>query len=245
MSSDKSLYIPGIIIIPIVILLLSAPLYSQIGFVVNSTADLPDNNINDGLCLDSLGNCTLRAAIQQANANVGKDTVKFNIPGLGPHTIQPNQLQSITENLVIDGYSQPGASPNTNPSSLGTNAVLMIELDGSNASCCGGAGALNFPGNSLVRGLVINRFPGHGVSGNADVEGNFIGTDVTGTLVMGNGNSGVNLGTGGNKVGGTSSASRNLISGNIGSGVELFGSGNTIQGNLIGTDANRYGKVKQ
>jgi len=41
--------------------------------------------------------------------------------------------QAITDLVIIDGYTQPGASPNTNGSGLGLNTVLKIELDGSNA----------------------------------------------------------------------------------------------------------------
>jgi hypothetical protein len=54
--------------------------------------------------------------------------------------------------VIIDGYSQPGASENT--LAAGTNAVLKIELNGEGRP---------FPGlwfltsNSVVRGLVINR----------------------------------------------------------------------------------------
>ena len=36
---------------------------------VNSLADTPDALLNDGLCADANGACTLRAAIQQANAD--------------------------------------------------------------------------------------------------------------------------------------------------------------------------------
>ncbi len=44
-------------------------------YVVNSTADLPDADQGDGLCLASNGQCTLRAAIMQANFFTGPDTI--------------------------------------------------------------------------------------------------------------------------------------------------------------------------
>jgi CSLREA domain-containing protein len=47
-------------------------------FVVNSTADLPDSDVGDGVCHASNGLCTLRAAIQQANFSTGADTI--NLP---------------------------------------------------------------------------------------------------------------------------------------------------------------------
>lgn len=128
---------------------------------------------------------SLRDAILDANASPGLDTIAFNITGGGPHTIQPaSALPTITDPVTIDGYTQLGATPNTNPITTGSNAVLKIELDGSNA---GGLvhGLRVTGGNSIVRGLVINRFSGHGISvitnGGNVIEGNFIGTDVTGT----------------------------------------------------------------
>ena len=46
-------------------------------FTVNSSADTPDANPSDNLCLDASGNCTLRAAIEQANAAAGNDEINF------------------------------------------------------------------------------------------------------------------------------------------------------------------------
>src|SRR5688572_13580573 len=42
---------------------------------VNSTADQSDANPGDGLCATGAGVCTLRAAIQEANALPGADTI--------------------------------------------------------------------------------------------------------------------------------------------------------------------------
>ena len=95
----------------------------------------------------------------------------------------------------------------------------------------------------MIKGLVINRF-GEGISidgatvGNR-VEGNFIGTDPTGTLDRGNTDDGVNVfdGASENVVGGTTPAARNLISGNGCNAVFVKGANNNrIQGNYIGTD---------
>lgn len=46
-------------------------------FAVTSTADVPDVNPGDGVCETAAGNhvCTLRAAIQEANAHAGVDTI--------------------------------------------------------------------------------------------------------------------------------------------------------------------------
>src|SRR5262245_48088374 len=59
-------------------------------FTVNVTGNGADANPGDGICETSVaGNCSLRAAIQEANANNGKDTINFNIPGSGVQTISP------------------------------------------------------------------------------------------------------------------------------------------------------------
>jgi hypothetical protein len=97
-----------------------------------------------------------------------------------------------------------------------------------------------------------NANEGNLISGNGDagiyllngganrIQGNRIGTSVTGANQLGNANSGVIIyNSAGNIVGGDSAGSRNLISGNRGSGVYLFGNGskgNYIQGNIIGAD---------
>src|SRR5438128_1404125 len=81
------------------------------------------DNTNDS------GAGSLRQAILDANASPGPDTIDFNIPGAGPHEISPTSaLPTITEAVYIEGFSQPGASPNTNPIELGSNAVIKIVI---------------------------------------------------------------------------------------------------------------------
>jgi len=214
----------------------------------------------DTIAVDGL--VTLREAICAVNTNAvcgdapagspGFDIINFNIPGPGVHTITPlSSLPAFLEPVKIDGYSQPGSSENTLAN--GDNAVLLIELNGSNV-LNNGALAIFAPAyGSTIRGLVINRFsegivmPG-GTSANV-VEGCFIGTDPTGMIARGNINSGIYINqSDSNRIGGTTPAQRNLISGNgkcvngtcTGSGVAIFGfnspMNNLVQGNLIGTD---------
>jgi hypothetical protein len=183
---------------------------------------------------------TLRQAILDANSNPGADTIQFNIPGAGPHTIQPlSALPTVTSAVVIDGWSQGG---------VGYTGPPLIELDGSSAGS--GVHGLNISASSAVtvRGLVINRFGGSGIyisrySGHA-VYGCYLGTDVGGTAALGNGGDGIFLyNSTSNTVGGTTASARNVISGNLRNGIQidgyLFGAtGNLIQGNYIGTDVN-------
>jgi len=199
---------------------------------VNST-----NDVDDGTC--NATHCSLREAINIANASAGvPDTITFNITGAGPHIITPATLPEITDTVTIDGYTQPGSSPNT--LAAGNDAVLMIELNG---ALSGGDG-LKFLGanNCVVRGLVINRWA-RGIrledGGGHTVQGNLIGTNPGGTIDLGNTFAGVDIvNSSNNLVGGTTPAARNLISGN-GAGVEvtnLLSSANAIRGNYIGTD---------
>ncbi len=195
---------------------------------------------------------SLRQVILDANANAGADTITFTITGSGVHTITPlTALPTITEAVTIDGYTQAGASANTNPPDQGTNAVLRIELDGTNT---GGNGVFKMQGasNVTIRGFAINRAPGSaiiifGPASNFVIEGNFIGTDPNGltSIDRDNGN-GVLIDVGAPtnvRIGGTTPAARNVVSGNSNAQIEFGcdynsgGSGHLIQGNLIGPDA--------
>src|SRR5262245_61774720 len=135
------------------------------------------------------GTGSLRQAITDANG-MGGGTINFNIPGGGVHTISPlTVLPTVTQTVTIDGYSQPGSSPNSNPPTMGINAVLLIELNGQFSGSNFGGLTINAP-TCIVRGLVINRFVGDGIrvctDGNV-FEGNFIGTNPAGTAAFGNG----------------------------------------------------------
>jgi hypothetical protein len=193
---------------------------------------------------DDVGTGSLRQAILSANARVGRDSIKFNIPGTGPHTIRPSSpLPVITDTLVIDGYSQPGSTVNIHAISGGTNAVLKIELDGS-AAGTDAVGLVCASPWCVVRGLVVNRFTNAGIALIGDynsVLGCFLGTDVSGRTRMGNG-SGVTVSgpTVRSFVGGAGLREyRNLISGNATAGVIVnCGNGHVyVAGNLIGSDA--------
>jgi hypothetical protein len=64
------------------------------------------------------------------------DTIAFNISGPGPHFLQvpANGFPLIYQKhrITIDGYTQPGASANSNPITAVNNANIKIVIDGRN-----------------------------------------------------------------------------------------------------------------
>jgi hypothetical protein len=156
-----------------------------------------------------------------------------------------------TDAMIIDGYTQPGAMTNTNSveSRLGLNTIPRIEIDG---SALGEVFGFRFlPRGHVIRGLVINGFGYAGISvlfsfgpPQAAIEGNFIGTDISGTQARPNGRSpasgmpGIITGIEADNItiGGTTPEARNLISGNAWGGIAIDSANNRIQGNLIGSD---------
>ncbi len=183
---------------------------------------------------------SFRQALLDANAAPGLDTIAFNIPGAGVHTITAaTVLPDITDPVLIDGYTQPGSAPNTNALNAGINAVLQIELaitSGGDLHIAAGADG------TTIRGLVINnQFDEISVvANNVTIAGNFIGTDASGTVGKRGTIGIVAQSTASNlTVGGPAAADRNLISGHVFYGVQLQApstTGHLIQGNYIGTD---------
>jgi hypothetical protein len=227
----------------------SGPADAAATFTVNRTGDAPDRRISDAVCdisRDRGEQCTLRAAIEESNDTPGADTIKFDIGGTtSVKTISPNSpLPVITDTVTINGYSQPGASTNTR--ATGNNAVLKIQLNGTNAGTGPNANGLVIQADdSTIRGLVINRFDSRGIvvdgfntTGNS-VLGNFIGTNAAGTTALGN-EDGVDIQRADDTtVGGTGVGARNVISGNRDGGIQIVGdsaTGNSVLGNYIGTD---------
>ncbi len=212
-------------------------------FTVNSNADLADPLVNGACDVDSGtpgDQCTLRAAITEANSLAGLETIVFNLAP-GSTTIVPSAagLPLITSAVTIDGTTQPSGK---------------VEIDGSNAPTGNNVDGLRITGalasTTTVRGLVINNFPQSGIRVQTDaqavIEGNYIGTDTTGTADRGNdrfgvivvGGAGAVIGGVGD-IGGTAVPRRNLISGNdlVGISVPASAAPTTIQGNFVGTNA--------
>ncbi|HET7065628.1 MAG TPA: hypothetical protein VFI49_15245 [Rudaea sp.] len=228
-------------------LLFAAPLARAVGegctagahtFCVTNTNDTTDPG-------------TLRTAITSSNTAGGTNTIGFNIPGAGLHTISLSvtPLPLITSNLTIDGFTQPGSVQNTNaPDQGGLNGTLTIEIVGV------GAAGFQRDGASILtltfEGLALHGFSDviAGQSGTLtpktqlNVYGCFIGTKADGTALPTQGNSGtaVRVGYDNAQIGGAQPWQRNLLSGNASAAVLTAPADATssvvIEGNLIGTD---------
>lgn len=218
------------------------------------------STLDDGAVLNLAGNgsCELREAIYNANfdsvrpgsgagdcpAGSGTDTIAFDIPGAGPHIIHVvATLPDLFTPIQINGYTQPGAMPNT--LAAGTNADIRIGIDGG-ASLNFGLSFVTGANGSSVRGLRITGFTsssvllnGTGGLASVTIAGNFIGTD--GNNVVAPGPTGIYAWNGvvDSFIGTGAPAGRNLIAGQTQQGVLLdYGTvGFFIQNNLIGTAA--------
>jgi len=142
--------------------------------------------------------------------------------------------------------------------STGGNAIqanyIGLEPDGvtANGNGLGGGGGIsiyevvqgNIVGGTLPdQRNIISGNNGYGIwaafgSGSNVISGNFIGTDSTGTVPVGNDDAGILLvQNNGNVIGGTAVGAGNVISDNSGGAIYLaLSQDNTVQGNLIGTD---------
>src|SRR5207244_11591238 len=132
---------------------------------------------------------------------------------------------------------------------IGTNAAGTAAVPNS--------GGIAFDGsNNTIGGTTpgarnsISGHSGYGIRLSLDsttmrnlIQGNYIGTDITGTVALGNVTVGMQIfafqePTGVNTIGGTTAGARNIISANGDNGILLQSSNILIQGNYIGTDVN-------
>ena len=172
---------------------------------------------------DTMATGTLRWAIYSATTNEGRDIITF---ALSSTTISPTGALPYLGDLsqagtVIDGTTQPGYSGTPLVKLVGTNAGAAVGLYLATSS-------------NIVKGLIITRFRGAGISV-GDGEKNVL----VGNHVVSNAENGIHI-WGGHQaqVGGTSADLRNVISSNWNYGIRIDGStwGNVLEGNYIGVD---------
>jgi CSLREA domain-containing protein len=215
--------------------------------VVDSVGDGTDASPGNGVCRTAASTCTLRAAIQEANAQPGANDIAFAIPGSGVQTIQlGSQLPTLSDTsgpTTINGYTQAGASANTDQ--FASNAQLRVAVRGTGSH---GLDAMRITSpNNVVRGVAFFNsrrsiwLAGSNAKGNRII-GDFIGTNPSGTFGFGGPDLdlaaiGVELSAGANHntIGEASLAARNVISGNARHGISCYsGVSNTVYNNIVG-----------
>ena len=116
-------------------LLLTAPAQANHIFSVNSTVDLADSNPGNGVCAAAGGACTLRAAVQEANALITAATPhNTNVTiGLAPGTYiltgVANEDNAVSGDLDILGTC-PSTSITTPCLTITGNGVATTIIDG-------------------------------------------------------------------------------------------------------------------
>jgi hypothetical protein len=185
-------------------------------------------------------------ALGNALSGVVVDAPNTQVGGVGPGA-----------GNVISGNTSDGIEVSSGSGVVIQGNLIGTDVTGTvavpNGLSGNGDGVIVFPaaGGTTVGGTT----PGAGnvISGNhrfglnlanvraVTVQGNFIGTDATGSVALGNGSDGVNLGSSANNlIGGTAPGAGNVISANGGAGVDILGfaaTNNRVLGNFIGTDA--------
>lgn len=193
-----------------------------VNFSVASRSVFAVTNANDS------GTGSLRQAIIDANANPDASRIVFNISGTAPYTINlQSGLPFFNTPINLDASTQPGFS-----------AQPLVELNGASAGNVDGIGINS--DNSIIRGLVINRFSKQGIfigGNNNTVAGNYIGTNLGGTSSLPVGFSSIYVSGNNTTIGGTTVADRNILSGSGFEAIVLRSSGNNVKGNYIGTNA--------
>jgi CSLREA domain-containing protein len=229
------------------------------GITVDSTGDAPDANVGNGVCDDGSGNCTLRAAIEEANSEAGPQTISFNIAPLNGtvKTISPaSSLPDIDSEIHIDGFTQDDAVPNTADMPEPMNAEIRVMIDGSSlATSEAGFQYGSTATGSSVKGLSIVNCPGSAIAiyyvSNITVSGVYLGVEPDGITSGTNGaddNSATPVNTGYNvtannspgiKVGGSMPEDRFISVASAGRSIQIAsGSDNGIvQGGYIGVAA--------
>jgi hypothetical protein len=203
-------------------------------FTVTSTVDASHSMNASVNCNAGSSTCTLREAIVRANASAGSSKIQFALPC--PTVLIPTgPLPDITSAVTIDGYTNPGAAPNTSGTEF--NASLCVYVNGNGSVGTGlhtsGAGKLALNGLGFAgfyqAAVLLDSGSGHVIGGNQFGGVPFASANGVGVRVSGSA-SHVFVG------GYDSDAARNLVAGSVDAAVELSSSAgnNTVANNFIG-----------
>ena len=212
---------------------------NTIGGNVNAGVEIADSGTTGNVVLgnligtnasgDNLGNA-IGVSISAPSNTIG-----------GPATGTGNVISGNTG----DGITISSTGTLVEGNKIGTDITGSL-AHGNGASGISISGSSNTIGGPGTAGNVISGNVGDGITiaGNTAnpatnnvVEGNKIGTDVTGQQALGNTLAGIRVQTGSNTIGGPGNGAGNVISANQSEGLFITGDGNLVQGNLIGTNS--------
>jgi CSLREA domain-containing protein len=143
-------------------LMAPAALASSLTFSVNTTADASDAKLGDGVCADTKGLCTLRAAIGEANVQAGGATVTIYVPAgtyrltRGTLAIKKNSVTILgggTSSTVVSGVVWRSTQLLTIAKSAHV-ALKSLTLTGGKAGLRSG-GALSNAGSATLTNVAI------------------------------------------------------------------------------------------
>ena len=198
------------------VLLLSTPVFA---YTVNDLGDASDATPGDNICATAGAVCTLRAAVEEANAHAGADSITFSVAGtILPGTAYP----SITGVTSFDGTTAPGYA-----------GVPLVVIDGAASIAIGLHFAAGSSGSS-VSALKLTGFSTTAIDADVPVQivRSYLGPVGGGTPNF----DGLQISATGSTIGGADGTG-NVISGNEHYGILVEGSGHVIRDNFIGTDA--------
>ena len=219
-------------------------------FVVDSAGDEPDSNLNDGVCKTVNNDCTLRAAIMEAEVSddISKITFDSNLTispttNLPPLTSNNTQIRGEGHVIALDGsqnteYPQTGILIQDSQNNIIQGLTIRNFLYGIHILSDTGEANNNTIGmspsttsgsdehNVLVYNYIGLIIEGQHANNNV-VSGNYIGVDSDGVTVQQNDYDGLQIREGahhnliGSLTGDTVATGGNLISGNVGPGIKI------------------------
>ena len=208
------------------------------GFYEQILISSGSGNLISGNFLGTNASGTAVVTTGYTGANLGVSVQSANNT-IGGTSAAARNVIGVRSNGVENGSSATGTLIQGN--FIGTDHTGTVGfLVGNSGVHDNGANSVTIGGTVSGARNVISGNSGDGLDITGSfvvIEGNFIGTDVTGTNAVGN-NSGVSIcgSCMNDKIGGRTAAARNIISGNRNTGLAVSGSSHTVQGNFIGTD---------
>ena len=188
----------------------------------DSTGTISEANVGAGIWVSATGATIGGTASGSGNLLSGNDGAGIVLAGASSTLIQGNLI----------GTDVSGTK------GLGNGAMGILLYAGGTGNTIGGT-------SSAARNIIADngsngyRFGIEDDSSGTLIEGNYVGTDITGSVALGNAAGGIFVAASDNTIGGVSSGAGNLISGNVANGIYIYLTSEIlVQGNLIGTDAN-------